>query len=71
MSLTRQEIVDSYTKLSIQKIADAAENAFAERAILLDENSLLFGQNKEKTTLTSMKHFCAALPPAARPGLGA
>jgi hypothetical protein len=55
MSLTRQEVLDSHTKLSIQKIADAAENAFAERAILLDENSLLFEQNNEKTTRTSMK----------------
>ena len=55
MSLTRQEVVDPYTKLSIQKIADAAENAFAERAILLDENMLLFEQNNEKTTRTSIK----------------
>jgi hypothetical protein len=54
-SLTRQEGVDTYTKLSIQKIADAAENAFAERAILLDENMLLFEQNNEKTTWTSVK----------------
>jgi hypothetical protein len=55
MSLARQEVVDTYTKLSVQKIADAAENAFAERAILLDENMLLFEQNNEKTTRTSMK----------------
>jgi hypothetical protein len=55
ISLTRQDVVDTHTKLSIQKIADAAENAFAERAILLDENLLLFEQNNEKTTRTSMK----------------
>jgi hypothetical protein len=54
-SLARQEGVDTCTKLSIQKIADAAENAFAERAILLDENMLLFEQNNEKTTRTSVK----------------
>jgi hypothetical protein len=41
-SLTCQEGVDTYTKLSIQKIVDATENTFAERAILLDENMLLF-----------------------------
>jgi hypothetical protein len=45
MSLRRQEVLDTHTKLSIQKIADAAENVFAERAILLDENLLLFEQN--------------------------
>jgi len=55
MSLRRQEVLDTHTKLSIQKIADAAENAFAERAILLDENLLLFEQNNEKTTRTSIK----------------
>jgi len=41
--------------LSIEKIADAAENAFAKQAILLDENLLLFEQNNEKTTRTSIK----------------
>ena len=55
MSLIRQEVVDPYIKLSIQKIVDAAENAFTERAILLDENMLLFEQNNEKTTRTSIK----------------
>jgi hypothetical protein len=55
MSLRSQEVLDTYTKPSIQKIADAAENAFAERAILLDENLLLFEQNNEKTTRTSIK----------------
>jgi hypothetical protein len=33
--------VDSSCKLHIQKLANAAENAFAKRAILLDENLLL------------------------------
>ena len=55
MSLRCQEVLDTHTKLSIQKIADAAENAFAERAILLNENLLLFEQNNEKTTRTSIK----------------
>jgi hypothetical protein len=36
-------------------LVDAAENAFAERAILLDENLLLFEQNNEKTTRTSIE----------------
>jgi hypothetical protein len=34
---------------------NAAENAFADRAILLDENLLLFEQNNEKNTRTSIK----------------
>jgi len=41
--------------LSVQKIANAAENAFAKQAILLDENMLLFEQNNEKTIWTSTK----------------
>jgi hypothetical protein len=55
MSLTRQEVVDPYIKLSIQKITDAVENTFTERAILLDKNMLLFEQNNEKTTRISIK----------------
>jgi hypothetical protein len=35
-------------KLCIRKLANAAENAFAERSILLDENLLLFQQNNER-----------------------
>lgn len=55
MNIARQEPLDGYTKLSIQKVVNAAENAFADRAILLDENLLLFEQNNEKTTRTSIK----------------
>lgn len=55
ISLRRQEVLDTHTKLSIQKVADAAENAFAKGAILLDENLLLFEQNNEKTTRTLIK----------------
>jgi len=47
--------LDSRCKLRIQKIANAAENAFADRAILLDENSLLFKQNNEKNVRQSIK----------------
>ena len=42
ISLRRQEVLDTHTKLSILKIVDTAENAFTKRAILLDENLLLF-----------------------------
>jgi hypothetical protein len=42
-------------KSYIQKLANAAENAFAERAILLDENLLLFKHNNEKATPKSIK----------------
>jgi hypothetical protein len=36
-------------------MANAAENAFADRAILLDENLLLFEQNNKKITRNSIK----------------
>ncbi|KAE8440294.1 hypothetical protein EG329_009812 [Mollisiaceae sp. DMI_Dod_QoI] len=63
MSLRRQiddniaqcKELDDPCKLYVQKLANAAENAFADRAILLDENSLLFEQNNEKVTRKSIK----------------
>jgi hypothetical protein len=55
MNIAESKVLDARTKLSIQKVANAAENAFADRAILLDENMLLFEQNNEKTTRTSIK----------------
>ena len=36
-------------------MANTAENAFADRAILLDENLLLFEQNNEKATRKSIR----------------
>jgi DDE superfamily endonuclease len=39
----------------LQKLANAAEKAFADRALLLDENRLLFEQNNEKTTRISIR----------------
>lgn len=44
--------LDGSCRLYIQKLANAAENAFADQAILLDENLPLFGQNNEKNTST-------------------
>ena len=38
-----------------QKLANATEKLFADRAILLDENSLLFQRNNEKTTRQSAR----------------
>jgi hypothetical protein len=55
MNIAQHEALDARTKLSIQKVVNAAENAFADRAILLDENLLLFEQNNEKNTRTSVK----------------
>ena len=55
LNIARQEGLDAYTKLSIQKVVNAAENAFADRAILLNENMLLFEQNNGKTTCKSIK----------------
>jgi hypothetical protein len=42
-------------KRDIQKLANVAENAFADRAILLDENLLLCEQNNEKATCKSIR----------------
>ncbi|KAN0117098.1 hypothetical protein V8E51_003075 [Hyaloscypha variabilis] len=54
-SIARGRALDGSCKLHIQKLANAAENAFADRAILLDKNLLLFEQNNEKTTRKSIK----------------
>lgn len=54
-SITQGRDLDGPYKLHVQKLANAAENAFADRAILLDENLLLFEQNNEKTTHKSIK----------------
>jgi hypothetical protein len=42
-------------KYCVQKLANAAEKAFADHALLLDENRLLFEQNNEKTTRLSIR----------------
>ncbi len=42
-------------KNHFQKLANAAEKAFADLAILLDENKLLFEQNSEKTSRVSIR----------------
>jgi hypothetical protein len=46
---------DGPCKSDIQKLANTAENAFTDRAILLDENLLLFEQNNEKATRKSIR----------------
>ena len=47
--------LDSLGRYRFQKLANTAEKAFANRAILLDENKLLFEQNNEKTTRLSVR----------------
>jgi hypothetical protein len=47
--------LDEKDRHRLQKLANAAEKAFADRALLLDENRLLFEQNNEKTTRLSMR----------------
>jgi hypothetical protein len=54
-SITQGREFDGPCKSDIQKLANAAENAFADRAILLDENLLLFEQNNEKATRKSIR----------------
>ena len=41
--------LNEVSKLQFQIIANAAQEAFADRTILFDENSTLFKQNNEKT----------------------
>lgn len=45
---TNIKVLDDDTKFCIRKLANAAEGAFAERALLLDENTALFEQNNER-----------------------
>lgn len=40
-------MLDGPSKHRLQKLANAAQKAFAECALLLDENRLLFEQNNE------------------------
>jgi len=47
--------LDTPNRYCFQKIANAAEKAFTDRTILLDENRLLFEQNNEKTTRQSAR----------------
>jgi hypothetical protein len=46
-------MLDEPSKQRLQKLANAAQNSFAERALLFDENQLLFKQNKESKTRKS------------------
>ena len=46
---------DDESRLYLQKIAHAAEKAFSDRALLFDENKLLFEQNNEKSMRDSTK----------------
>lgn len=54
-SIAYSREIDSPYKRDIQKLANIAENAFTDRAILLDENLLLFEQNNEKATRKSIR----------------
>ena len=49
------ESLDEKSNSEFQKIVNAAEKAMADRALLLDENRLLFEQNNEKTIRSSVK----------------
>jgi hypothetical protein len=51
----QETALNSPSKYRFQKLANAAEKAFVDRAILLDENKLLFEQNNEKMTRSSVR----------------
>ena len=44
------QILDGPSKFRLEKLANAAEKAFADRAILFDKNCLTFQQNNEATS---------------------
>ena len=48
-------IVNTPSKLRITKLCNAAENAFADHSLLLDENQLLFEQNCERNVRKSVQ----------------
>jgi hypothetical protein len=52
--LARGGKLDRSSILQIQSLGNAAENVFADRAILLDENLLLFEQNNKRNTRKSI-----------------
>jgi hypothetical protein len=54
-TVAKAESINPEDKLWIDKLMNAAENAFAERSILLDENLLLFQQNNERAVRVSTK----------------
>jgi hypothetical protein len=47
--------LNSPSKHRFQKLANGTEKTFVDRAILLDENKLLFEQNNEKMTRSSTR----------------
>jgi hypothetical protein len=47
--------VDGDTRLYIEKLANAGENVFAERALLQDRNRILHEQNNETKTRQSFR----------------
>jgi hypothetical protein len=47
--------LDNLFRFRFQKLNSAAEKAFAECSLLLDENRLLFTQNNEKVSRKSVK----------------
>lgn len=51
----QETALNSPNKYRFQKLAYAAEKAFADRAIILDKNKLLFEQNNERTTRSSIR----------------
>jgi hypothetical protein len=53
--LARGGELDRLSILQIQSLGNAAENVFADRAILLDENLLFFEQNNKRNTRKSIK----------------
>ncbi len=51
----QETALNSPNKYRFQKLAYTTEKAFADRAIILDKNKLLFKQNNERTTRSSIR----------------
>ena len=53
--MASRRVLNTLSRLRITKVLNVAENAFANRSILLDENYLLFEQNCERNVRKSVR----------------
>lgn len=50
------DLLDDENRLYLTKLSNAAEKVYADRAVLFDDNQLLFEQNNEKRTRESVRN---------------
>ena len=54
------QLLDSPSRVSLQELVNAAKKTFTERALLLNENDVLFEQNKENNIHQSTRSTVAS-----------